>query len=127
MGDGGSNAMSKIHISVSVANNFVDSSTAADQGYHSSGELARFVYCLLQNIKKASSLPLAKLWKEYVVPNQSRFPAIDKKDLLSGTQVIAALDKVGSQYLLTEFRRDARRFLEEFVIFILSNVASGKR
>ena len=46
-------ALSMIHVSVSVANNFVLSSTAADQGYHVFGELARFVYCLLQKIKKA--------------------------------------------------------------------------
>ena len=38
--------------------------------------------------------------------------------------MIAALDKVGSQYLQTMFRRDASRFLEEFVICILSTVAS---
>ena len=39
-------ALSTIHVSVSVANNFVHSSTAADQVYHAFGELARFVYCL---------------------------------------------------------------------------------
>ena len=38
--------------------------------------------------------------------------------------MIAALDKVASQYLRTEFRRDARRFLEEFVNCVLSTVAS---
>ena len=37
---------------------------------------------------------------------------------------MAELDKVGSQYLQTEFRRDARRFLEEFVNCVLSTVAS---
>ena len=34
------------------------------------------------------------------------------------------LDKVGNQYLRTEFRRDARRFLEEFVNCLRSTVAS---
>ena len=115
MGDNGSIAMSMIHVSVSVANNFVRSSTAADQGYHASGELARFVYCLLQKIKRASSLPLVEQWETYIVPNHSRFPAIGEQDFLAGTRVMAALDKVGSQYLRTEFRRDARRFLENFV------------
>ena len=33
-------ALSLTHVSVSVANNFVHSSTAADQGYHAFGELA---------------------------------------------------------------------------------------
>ena len=37
---------------------------------------------------------------------------------------MAALDKVGSQCLQTEFRRDARRFLEEFVNCVLAIVAS---
>ena len=124
MGDGGSVAMSVIQVSVSVANNFVHSSTAADQGYHDFGQLVRFIYCLLQKIKKASSLPLVKQWEEYIVPNHSRFPAIDEEDFLSGTRVMTALDKVGSQCLQTEFRRDARRFLEEFVNCVLSTVAS---
>ena len=53
-------ALTMIHVSVSVANNFVHFSTAADQGYHAFGELARFVYCLLHKIKKASSLPLVE-------------------------------------------------------------------
>ena len=117
-------ALSITHVSVSVANNFVHSSTAADQGYHAFGELARFMYCLLQKIKKASALPLVEQWEEYVVPNHSRFPAIDDKNFLVGTRVMAALGKVGSQYLQEEFRGDARRFLEDFVNCILSIVAS---
>ena len=71
--------MSFCRVSVSVSNNFVHSSTAADQGYHAFRELARFVYCLMQKIKKASSLPLVEQWEEYVVPNHSRFPAIEDK------------------------------------------------
>ena len=96
----------------------------ADQGYHAFRELARFDYRLLQRIKKASSLPLVEQWEEYVVPNHSRFPAIDDKDFLAGTRVMAALDKNGSHYLQTEFRHDARRFLEESVNCVLSTVAS---
>ena len=112
-----------IHVYVSVANIFVHSSTAADQGYHAFGKVARFVYCLLQKIKKASSLPLVEQWEEYVVPNHLRFPAIDDKDFLVGTRVMAALGKNGSHFLQTEFRRDTRRFLEEFVNCVLSTVA----
>ena len=108
-------ALSMIHVSVSIAKNLVHSSTAADQGYHAFGELARFVYCLLQKIKEASSLPLVEQWEEYVVPNHSRFPAIDDKDFLANTRVMAALDKVGSHYLQKDFRRDARWFPEDFV------------
>ena len=93
-------ALSTIHVSVSVANDFDHSSTAADQGYHSFGELARFVYCLLQKIKKASSLPLVEQSEEYMVPNHSRFPAINDKNFLVGTRVMAALGKVGNHYLV---------------------------
>ena len=124
MGDGGSVAMFMIHVSVLIANIFAHSSTAADQRYHSFAELAHFVYCLLQNIKKTSLFRLAEQWEEYVVPNQPRFPAIDEKDFLSGTRLLAALDKVDGQNLRTEFRHDARHFLEEFVNCILSTVSS---
>ena len=117
-------ALSLTHISVSVAKKLVHSSTAADHGYHAVGELARFIYCLLQKIKKTSALPLVERWEEYVVPNHSRFPAIDDKDFLVGTRVMAALGKVGSHYLQKEFRRDARRFLEDFVNCVLSTVAA---
>ena len=113
-----------ILVSVSVANNFVHSSTAADQGYHAFRELARFIFCLLQKIRKASSLPLVEKWEEYFVPNHSRFPAIDDKNFLEGTRVMAALCKVGSHCLQKEFRRDARRFLEDFVNCVLPTVAA---
>ena len=89
-------ALSMIHVSVSVANNFVTSSTATHQGNHAFGDLARFIYCLLQRIKKGSSFPLVEQWEEYVVPNHSLFPAIDDEDFLAGTRVMAALDEVGS-------------------------------
>ena len=52
------------------------------------------------------------------------FPAIDDKDFLVGTRVLAALGKVGSHCLQKEFRRDARRFLEDFVNCVLSTVAA---
>ena len=69
-------------------------------------------------------MPLVEQGEECVVPNQSRFPVIDEKDFLAGTRVIAALGKVGSHYLQTEFRCNARRFPEDFVNCVLSNVAS---
>ena len=124
MADGRSVAMSMIPVSVSVSNNFVHSSTAADQGYHAFGELARFVYCLLQKFKKASPLPPVEKWEEYVVPNLSRFPEIDEKDFLSGTRVIAASDNVRSQYPRKKFCPDTRRFFEKLENCVLSTVAS---
>ena len=91
MDDGCSVFKSMIYVCVSVANNIVHSSTAADHGYHSFRELARFLYCSLQKNRKASLLPLVEQWEEYVTPNYSRFPAIDEKVFLSGTCVMIAL------------------------------------
>ena len=68
-------------------------------------------------------MPLVEQWEEYVVSNLSRFAPIDDKHFLEGTRVMAALGKVGSHYLQKEFRRDARRFLEDFVN-CLSTVAA---
>ena len=116
--------MSGMYISVSVANNFVHSSTAADYGYHTFGQLAGFIYCLLQEIKKSSPLPLVEQWEEDVTPNQSWFPAIDEKDFRSSFRMITALDKLASHFLRNEFHRDARSFLEELVNRLLSAVAS---
>ena len=45
---------------------------------------------------------------------------IDEKYFLSGTHVMAALDKVGGQYLWTEFHRDARHSVN----CLMSTVAS---
>ena len=117
-------ALSITHVSVSVANNFIQSPSAADQGNHAFGELGRFIYCLLQKIKKAATLPLIEQWEDYVVPNHSRSAPIDDKNFLEGTRVMAALGKVVSHYLQREFRRDARRFLEDFLNCVLSTVAA---
>ena len=110
--------------SVSVANNFVHCQTAVDYGYHTFGELARFIYCLLQKIKQGCSLPLVEQWDDYVLPNHSKFPPIANGEFLAGTRVLAALNKIGSSYLEREFWRDARRFLEEFTTSVLSTVTA---
>ena len=116
-----------IHVSVSVAKNFIHCQTADDYGYHTFGELARFIYCLLQIIKQGSSLTLVEQWDEYVLPNHSKFPSISDGEFLAGTRVLAALNKIGSSYLKRKFRRDARRFLEEFTTSVLSNVAARSK
>ena len=82
--------------SVSVANNFVKGQTASDYGYHTFGELARFIYCLLQKIKQGSSLPLVEQWDDYVLPNHSKIPPIADVEFLAGTRVLTALNKIGS-------------------------------
>ena len=109
--------------SVSVANNFVHCQTASDYGYHTFGELARLIYCLLQKIKQGSSLPLVEQWKEYVLPNHSKYPPIADGEFLAGTRVSAALNKIGSSYLQRKFQSNARSFLEELTTSVLSTVA----
>ena len=47
-----------------VANNFVLAPSAVGYGCHAFGRLVRFVYRLLQKIKKSSSLHLAEQWQE---------------------------------------------------------------
>ena len=113
--------------SVSFANNFVHCQTASDYGYHTFGELARFIYCLLQKIKQGSSLPLVEQWDDYVLLNHSKFPPIADGEFVAGTRVLAALNKIGSSYLKREFQHDARRFLEEFTTCVLSTVAARSK
>ena len=109
---------------VSVANNFVHCQTASDYGYHTFGELARFIYCLLQKIKQGSSLPLVEQWDDYVLSNHSKFAPIADGEFLARTRVLAAVNKIGSSYLKREFQVDTRRFLEEFTTSVLSTVAA---
>ena len=116
-----------IPCSVSVANNFVHCQTASDYGYHTFGDLARFIYCLLQEIKQGSSLPLVEQWDDFVLPNRSKFTTIADGVFLAGTQVLAAVNKTGSSYLKREFQRDARRFLEKFTTSVLSTVAAPSK
>ena len=110
--------------SVSVANNFVRPQSSADYGYYGFGEVSHFVYCLLQKIKQSSVLPLVEKWEAYMTPNHSQFAAIEEDRFHAGTPVLSALEKVGSSYLKKEFRRDCRKFLEEFVNCVLSTVAA---
>ena len=113
--------------SVSVANKFVHCQPASDYGYHTFGELARFICCLLQKIKQGSSLPLVEQRDDYVLPNHSKFPPIADGDILAGTRVLAALNKIGSSYLKRQFQRDARRFLEDFTTSVQSTVAARSK
>ena len=59
-----------------------------------------------------------------MTPNHSRFAAIDEDRFLAGTRILSALEQVGSFYLRREFRRDCRKFLEDFVNCVLSTVAA---
>ena len=120
-------ALSLIRVSVSVVNNFIHPQTASDYGYHAFGELARFIYCLLQKIKQGISSPLVEQLEKYVLAKHSKFPPIADGELLSRTRVLAALNKIRNSCLKKEFQRDARRFLEEFTTSVLSAVAARSK
>ena len=85
------------------------------------------MYCILQKIKKSESLPLVEKWEEYMLPNHSAFAAISEEHFLVGTRIHAALEKMSSSYLRKEFRKNARRFLDEFCSTILSTVAARSK
>ena len=62
-----------------------------------------------------------------MLANHSKFLAIADGEFLSGTRVLAALNKISSSYLKIEFQREARRFLEEFTTSVLSTVAARSK
>ena len=103
---------------------FFHPQTANDYGYHSLGELVRFTYCLLRNIKQETSLSLVEQWEQNVLANHCKFAPISDEEFLSGTRLLAALNTIGSFCLKKELRREARRFLEESTNSVLSSVAA---
>ena len=86
--------------------------------------LSILVYCLLQKIKRSSDLPVIDIWNAYMLPDHSCFRAIEEKLFFEGTRTLSALEKVNSNFLKNEFRRDFSRFLEDFVNKIPSTVAA---
>ena len=111
-------------LGVSHAHNFTaDPSTVFEYGYRAYGGLARFTFCLPQEIKGAHSLPVIEMWEKYFPPNHSRYPPIEEKEFLAGSRIAVAPEKVSSFYLRNEFGKDARKFLEELTSTVLSTVA----
>ena len=109
----------------SVAHNFTElNSGRADYGYLAFGELSRFVYCLLQKVRRSSGLPVIEKWEAYMLPNHSCFGAIAEEHFLEGTRLLSSLEKINSSFLRKEFRRDCRRFLEDPVSTLFSTVAA---
>ena len=114
-----------ISFSVSVVNNFVHPQPGSGYGYHTLGELAPFVYCLLKKIKQGISLPFVGQWIEHVFGKPLKISSYG--EFLFGMRVLAALNKIGSSYLKKEFQRDARRFLVEFTTSVLSTVTARSK
>ena len=110
---------------VLVAHNFTElNSGRADYGYLAFGELSRFVYCLLQKVKRSSDLPVIEKWQAYMLPNHSCFGAIAEEHFSEGTRLLSSLEKINSSFPRKEFRRDCRRFFEALVSTIPSTVAA---
>ena len=59
-----------------------------------------------------------------MLSNHSCFGAIPEEHFSEGTRLLASLEKINSSFLRKEFRRDCRRFLEDFISTILSTVAA---
>ena len=108
---------------VLVAHNFTKlDSGLPDYGYLAFGELSRFVYCLLQKVKRSSDLPVIEKGVS-MLPNHSCFGAIAEEHFLEGTRLLSSLEKINSSFLQKELRRDCRHFLNDLVNTILSTVA----
>ena len=87
------------------------------------GELSRFVYCLLQKVKRSSDLPVIEKWEAYMLRNHSGFGSIAEEHFLKGPVCYRPFEK-NSSFLRKEFRRDCRRFHKDLVSTILSTVAA---
>ena len=110
---------------VLVPHNFTElDSGRADYGCLAFGNLFRFVYCLLQKVKRSSDLPVIENWEAYMLPNHSRFGAIEEENFPEVTRLLSFLEKINSSFLRKKFHRDCRRFLEDIVSTIFSTVAA---
>ena len=98
---------------VLVAHNFSELDPGrADFGHLAFGDLFRFVYCLLQKVKRSSEPPVIEKWEAYMLPNHPCFEAIAQEHFLEMTRLLSSLEKKDSSFLRKEFHRDCRRFLE---------------
>ena len=59
-----------------------------------------------------------------MLPNHTSFPAIEEENFLLGNPLLVSLAKLKSPYYEAEFKRDCRKFLENFITVILSTVAA---
>ena len=69
-------------------------------------------------------MPVIEKWEAYMLPNHSCFGKIAEEPFLEGTRLLSSLEKINSSFLRKEFRRDCRRFLQDFGSIILSTVAA---
>ena len=70
---------------VLVAHNFTElNSGRTDYSYLALGQLSRFVYCLLQKVKRSSDLPKIEKREACLIPNLSCLRAIAEEHFLEG-------------------------------------------
>ena len=105
--------------------NFVRQMPAAwDYGFRLYGELARFVYCLLQKIKKPDSLPALEQWECYMLPNHSGLATIDYGFFRSGTTLMSASEKTNSAFFRKDFRKNVSLFWGLSEYYLLQSLCS---
>ena len=110
---------------VLIAHNFTELNYGrADYDYLAFCELFRFVFCLLQKVRRSSDLPVIEKWEAYKLPNHLFFGAIAEELFLEGTRLLSSLEKTNSSFLRKEFRRDCRRFPDDLVSTIPSTVSA---
>ena len=110
---------------VLVAHNLIGlDSGHADYGNLAFGELSRFVYCLLQKIRRSSDLPVIEKWEAFRLPSHSYFGTIEEEHFLERIRLSSILEKTNSSFLRKEFRKDCLRFLEDLMSTILSTVGA---
>ena len=63
-------------------------------------------------------------WDAYMLRNHSCFGAVAEEHSLEGTRLLSSLEKINTNFLRKEFRRDCRRLLEDLMSTILSTVAA---
>ena len=59
-----------------------------------------------------------------MLPTHSCFGAIEEGTFLQGTRLLSSFEKIKTFFLRKEFRKDCRRFLEDFISTVFSSVAA---
>ena len=109
---------------VLVAHNFTQLHSGwVDCGYLAFGELWRFVYCLLQKIKRSSDLPVIECGKHTCSQIIRALEPSRKKISWKEPVCYRRSKKRNSSFLRKKILKDRRHILEDFVSTIVFTVA----
>ena len=88
-------------------------------------ELSRFVYCLLQNVKRIGDLPVIEKWEAYKLPKQTTTASTRlRRSIFWKGPTCYHPSKKNSSFLRKQYRRDCRSFREDFVSTIVYTIAT---